>query len=887
MTGVEDGGAVVARVFDGANRMLIEQAAEIDANDVARFAIEVPAWFPMLVRVEAVLVNGEYEFDAAHAMVRITQRKQDQFHFVLWNAHSTDLAPYGAQAMAKYGVTSVLQNQPLLSMSAANLAFVPYAASFRASSHSLTAMLDDNGVLKSGCVHDEVGMAKFVSETVARAQEAREHGTFVYSLGDENAVRASCLSEHCRKAYQDYLKYLYGSIEALNASWDSAYKSFDDVDVQREGDLPAADAPQWFKEYYAQNLVKNQTDDEVKGGARQIELGDINDEMRALQDENYARWYDRQDFQNWSYVQWCKRFVKAFREIDPHSLTGFEGTDSFSIRRLTTRSRQGGDLDLFMREMEYFGPYHNPANEVVRSLAKGNFPRGNWIGYSMDPDVELGFYWNQITNGFNAIQWWRLDNVGQGYHGFLAPDMAPSPTSRALIEDTQIVRDGLGDLLMRYPMLGDGVAMLYSLPSTYIAHFDGNESYGLYVRDHEHWIDALHNAGLQFDYVTDRQLRLGEFDASKYKVLILPLAFAIGDKEAEVIRAFVAGGGTLIADVRPGTYNDRCKPREKGVLDDVFGIKRTGKQAAVSLDRMRVQGELNGAPLYMEWGNWYGKDIFPQMHTDPTVELTTGEALGWNFPIHYHHGLKHPAAIVNGHGEGKAILLNFSVYPAPFDDLLAQLLDAAGVSPAVTVREENTSDEGGGEVARLLDEGEQVARESTAASVGNGEHPEGVELTRWKKGDVELIALLGEETKELRVTLPEARHVYNVKTKESLGSVAEFSVRLQKARASFFAILPEAAQSPTIDFGISDSAQGAVLTPSITVPGPTGPRALKLQLNGPDDRQATWLAAHIVIEDGQGKVTIPFALNDPRGEWTLRAEDILTGISTTATITLK
>jgi hypothetical protein len=841
----------------------------------------------MLVRVELVRTREGNEISASHAMVRITNRKQNQFHFVLWNAHTTDLAPYGAQAMAKYGVTSVLQNTPLAALSAANLAFVPYAASFRASSHTLTAMLDDNGVLMSGCVHDEAGMAKFVAETAARAADAREMGTFVYSLGDENAVRAGCLSEHCKKAYQDYLKNLYGSIEALNASWDSAYTSFDEVDVQREGELPAADAPQWFKEFYAQRLVKDQTDDEVTG-PKQIELGDINDEMRALQDENFARWYDRQDFQNWSYVQWCKRFVKAFREIDPHSLTGFEGTDSFSIRRLTTRSRQGGDLDLFMREMEYFGPYHNPANEVVRSLAKGNFPRGNWIGYSMDPDVELGFYWNQITNGFNAIQWWRLDNVGQGYHGFLAPDMAPSPTSRAVIEDTQIVRDGLGDLLMRYPMLGDGIAMLYSLPSTYIAHFDGNESYGLYTRDHEHWIDAIHDAGLQFDYVTDRQLRLGEFDASKYKVLILPLAFAIGDKEAEVIRAFVAGGGTLIADVRPGTYNDRCKPREQGVLDDVFGIKRTGKQEAVSLDRMRVQGELNGASLYMEWGNWYGKDIYPQMFTDPTIELTTGDALGWNYPIHFHHGSKYPAAVVNSHGEGKAILLNFSIYPAPFDDLLGQILAACGVGPAVTVREANSTVEGGGEVARLLDEGEQVAAETATATeyFGTNQHPEGVELTRWKNGDVELIALLGEDTKELRVTLPEARHVYNVKTKESLGNVAEFPVKLQKARASFFALLSEAAQTPVIDFGTMDATPGATLTPTITVPDATGPRALELHLTSPDDRHSNWLMDHVVIEDAQGNITIHFAINDLKGEWTLRAEDILTGASTTAKIAL-
>ncbi len=885
---VQTGDSVRVRALDGEHRILAEMAASPGASGVADFALEVAPWFPMLVRVEAALLSGDYIYDLANAQVRITNRRQNQFHFVLWNAHSTDLAPYGAQAMAKYGVTSVLQNNPLPALSAANLAFVPYASSFRASSHSLLAMLDENGVLKSGCVHDEEGMAKFVAETVERARGSREMGTFVYSLGDENAVRAGCLSEHCRVAYQNYLREkVYKTIDALNASWGTTYTSFDQVEVDREGDLPAADAPQWFKEYYAQRRVKHETDSEVTGGARQIELGDINDEIRALQDGNFARWYDRQDFQNWSYVQWCKRFVKAFRELDPHSLTGFEGTDSFSIRRLTTRSRQGGDLDLFMREMEYFGPYHNPANEVVRSLAKGNFPRGNWIGYSMDPDEELGYYWNQISDGFNAIQWWRLDNVGEGYHGFLAPDLAPSPTSRALIEDTQIVRDGLGDLLMRCEMQREGIALLYSLPSTYIAHFDGNPSYGLYVRDHEHWIDALHDAGVQFDYVTDRQLRLGEFDASKYKILVLPLAFAIGDKEAEVIRKFVAGGGTLIADVRPGLYDDRCKPREGGVLDDVFGVKRTHKQDAMGLDRMRIQGELNGQPLYMEWGNWYGKDIYPQMYTDPTVELTTGEALGWNYPIHFHHGLKYPAGVVNKLGNGTAILLNFAVYPAPFDDFLGQLLAASGVAPSIVVRETEAA-RSSQAVARLLDEGEQAPEAGSAGSrIGDGDHPVGLEVTRWKQGELELVALLDDVDREVKVSLPESRYVYDLRGGAALGEVREFTTRLRKARASFFALLPDAAQPPAIDFGAPAGAPGTVLTPTIAIPGATGARALKLHLAAPNGHEASWIADHTVIEGGQGQVKIPFALNDPRGPWMLRAKDILTGAEATATITLE
>ena len=136
------------------------------------------------------------------------------------------------------------------------------------------------------------------------------------------------------------------------------------------------------------------------------------------------------------------------------------------------------------------------------------------------------------------------------------------------------------------------------------------------------------------------------------------------------------------------------------------------------------------------------------MHTDPAVELTTGEALGWNFPIHFHHGLKYPAAVVNDHGDGHAILLNFGVYYAPMEDLLPGLLAAGGVEPAVRVRAAS-GESADRAVARLLDEQEQTpatapGKEATA--------PSGPEVTRWRDRDVRLIALLDDVDRDVTVS---------------------------------------------------------------------------------------------------------------------------------------
>ena len=840
---IRPGDALRAQLLDRRGRILARQDLGPAQTEPMPFSFKVLPWMPMLLRVEAVLADGPREVAAAHRAVRVTKRHQGQYNFVMWNVPTGPLAPYGIESLAHYGATAILQGgEPPLAFSASNLAFVPYAASFRKSSHTITAMLDEQGIMKGGCLYDEAVMAKWVQSVVEGCRAAREHGVFVYSLGDENAVRASCLSPHCLTAYRSYLSEVYGNdIAELNASWGTDYSSYDAITLL-EGALPAPDAPKWFKEYFAQRLQKNRTDNEG-GGEEQIVHGDRNDELRALQDENYARWYDRQAFQCHTYLQWCKRFAQAFRALDPQALTGFEGTDSFTIRRLTTRSRQGGDLDAFVRELDYFGPYGGPANEVVRSIAPPSFPMGNWIGYSMEADILLGEFWGQITNGMNTVQWWRWDNL-DGYHGYLMPTLAPFPAVQELLDDTRIVREGLGSLLMQCHMHDDGIALYYSMPSTHIAHFDGNRTYGNHKRDHAIWHDLIHQAGLQFRYVTDRMMRQGEFDPEAYRVLILPLAFAIGPEEASAIRRFVKKGGTVIADIRPGLYDDHCKPLGTGILDDLFGVERTGKQDAESLDRLSVEGEIQEQPIAMRWGNWHGREVYPQMVADPTVTVTSGTELGKAYPIHFWSGLNHPVCIVNEYGKGRAILLNFSVSNAPAAPLVKSLLAGAGVAAAIHLESADGSD------------------------------ISGIEITRWQNGGMELLALLGSVEGEITVNLPEARFIHDLKQGRSLGKASSFSTLVRPHQASFFALWPEVPGSLELHPTSASVARGATLDVAVRMPGAIAKRAVRLTVATPDGCPAPWLDQVLIVDSGKQRFGVPIAHNDPLGEWRLLAYDL-------------
>ena len=857
---LNDTESVKVRLVGERNRIFAEQSLPSTTGPNA-FSFAIDSNMSPLLQIIASVYDEHGELATRSIDIRVTNRRRDEFHFVMWNVATGDLAPFGVAALAKYGVTSVLQGGPPPRAFAANdLAYVPYAASFRDSSHTLTAMLNpETGQPKSGCVHDLASMEKRVRDVVAASQAAREHGVFAYSLGDENAVRESCLGPDCLKAYRGYLAQEYGEIGKLNAEWNAQYASFDEIELLSDGDLPAADAPEWFKEYFAQRQQLHRTDSEgAKGDAleAQVTMGNTNDEMRALQAGNFARWYDRQAFQNWSYVQWCKAYQRAFKEIDPQAWTGFEGTDSFAIRKFTTRSRQGGDLDAFVRELDYFGPYEGPANEVVRSIAPAGFPRGNWIGYDPQADVLLREYWSQIADGMNTIQWWRWDNLN-GYHGYLTPALAPFPAVRELLDDTQIVRDGLGTLLMHCPMEDDGIAMLYSMPSTYIAHFDQNETYGDYKRDHAVWHTLIHGAGLQFRYITDRALRLGEVDLSRYKVLILPLAYAMDEKEAQAVRSFVEQGGTVIADVRPGLYDGHCRPLAKGALDDLFGIARSENLAARPVDRLSIDGKLGERDVKMRWGNWHGKDIYPQMLVDPSVTVTTGKALGQAFQIHFWTGLNAPLCVVNDVGKGKAILLNFSVFDAPAQRFIGDVLAGSGVSPTIAITN------------------------------AQGLATRHVEITRWRRDGVEVVAMLPEKDETVTVTLPGERHVYDMKNKQDLEFVKQFTVTLRANRASFFSLREQASPESSIEFSTEKVKRGETLSATYRCDAFSGTTAVRIEAIAPHDAPSDYLNKTIIVEGKSTPFTLRFALNDPTGVWTIRATNVTSNVVAERTVTVE
>jgi beta-galactosidase len=536
-------------LLDRRNREIVRQVMKADTPEQA-FSFDVPSWLPMLLQVRATLVEGTQEIASAWQYARVVKRHRGRFNFVMWDVPGGNLSPWAEQALANTGVTVHLSSAAPLPLHAAyEMAWIPYTT-------HIGAARDEQGIMKPACWADEARIQTHVDSIVAKHIPARRHGVLAYSLGDEIAVRGSCLSPHCLAAYRKYLREQYGDIAALNASWGSHYSSFDEVQLSKADDI---------------------------------------NESEALRAGYFPRWFDRQAYQSHNFRQLCERFGKGFRRIDPESRCGFEGAGTF---------READDLDGFVRSNSFWSPYPGPADEVLRSIAPRDFPRSNWMGYTKDADSLLEKYWRMITRGCDSVWWWRWDALGR-FHGWLAPNLDPFPAVKEILCDTQIVRAGLSDLLLASQMQTDGIGILYSLPSGYAARVQDSPTYGSYESSHTAFHYALRSLGLNFLYFTDRQMRLGEVDLGQFKVIILPMTQALDRREADLLRAYVRRGGVLIADVRPAIYDGHVKPLPAGQLDDVFGIRRTGFAAASpgeavilkadhelpSLKRMRVRAD--------------------------------------------------------------------------------------------------------------------------------------------------------------------------------------------------------------------------------------------------------------------------------------------------------
>lgn len=134
------------------------------------------------------------------------------------------------------------------------------------------------------------------------------------------------------------------------------------------------------------------------------------------------------------------------------------------------------------------------------------------------------------------------------------------------------------------------VALVYSQQT---AWFYSGERGSARVEDHANgWYQALIEARIPFEMVHDRLLDLDQLSA--FSVLILPNIAALSDKQCEQLRAFVRGGGSLVATYETSLYDEWGSKRNNFGLADLFAANFAGRmESRMQNAYLKLEHDLN------------------------------------------------------------------------------------------------------------------------------------------------------------------------------------------------------------------------------------------------------------------------------------------------------
>ena len=387
-----------------------------------------------------------------------------------------------------------------------------------------------------------------VAERVRRTVAAhRPYRPLFYDLADEPGIADQIRywdfdrSPHSLAAMRDWLRQRYGSLEALNRQWGTAFGSWDLV------------------------------------------VPDGTTEAMRRHDENFSSWSDFKEWMDEAFARAIRAGTEAAHAADPMALAAIAGTQPPSW---------GFDYDRLVRAVDAMEIYDlGAAVELVRSLAPSMPVYATF--YAEQPTAPQRA-WRLLLRGIRGLIVWDENDA------LARPDGGVGPQGSAWQAHFAEWRS-LGEVLARAEPEIDPVAILYSPASRRLrwmldwrprgagwSSVADREEYGdIYrVAPLEDYTRALRRIGVQPRFLTAEMLEAGALQDCR--VLILPDSLALSDASIAAIRRFAANGGMVIADGEPGSFDVHGRRRPRPGLEGLPVVAE--RRAEALLRQLRQAG---------------------------------------------------------------------------------------------------------------------------------------------------------------------------------------------------------------------------------------------------------------------------------------------------------
>ena len=336
-------------------------------------------------------------------------------------------------------------------------------------------------------------------------------------------------SEITLKAMRKWLTGIYPSLKDLNTQWGSNFAAWEDV---------------------------------------------VPDDSREAQKKgNYSSWADHRSFMEKTWSDQFGYVQDVLHEIDPGGLVQLSGTQAagayngYDYSQLDKHVGQMNPYDIG-NQLEYHHDF-NPALKISGQAGYGA------SGKSVLHDFYEHIFLNE-TGG--AYIFWQ--------QSALNPDLTYCASGVDMKNGFYEMREkGIGKLIASFqPENENKIAIHYSYPSIHATWIvDGviksgrggssSKTLDQFRKNLDGWVKTLKDAGLGFDFIAYSGIENGDLNTKGIKTLILPMSYALSDKEVQQIKEFVKNGGILIADGLAGIMDGHAKFRSQQALADVFGIQ--------------------------------------------------------------------------------------------------------------------------------------------------------------------------------------------------------------------------------------------------------------------------------------------------------------------------
>lgn len=409
----------------------------------------------------------------------------------------------------------------------------------------------------------------------------------------------------------------HAALAALNAEWETQFKSWDEVRPFSTDQIKNRMAS-------GEALPRGKPDWQAVQALRFNPVAAQREPTRW----NFAPWADFRTYMDLSLARTLGDLRQAAREADPRTPVGIEGTQMPS-------AWGGYDLWRLSQVLDWVEPYDiGNAREIFGSFMPGK-PILTTV-FEKETNAANRRLWHLLLEGDRGcLIWWSEDCID-----WSRPDYALTAKARALAPVLKELHNPLAQLFLRAERVRDPIYIHYSQPSIQVAWLlestaDGStwpRRFSSFEAEHNRhakvrnaWLKALQDLGFSPQFISSEELEKLQPDPAAPFTLVLPQAYALSDRECAAIKSIFAvpspakpSERLVLADGAPGLFDEHGRLRATNRLEQAFPSAspavhawRGGQRKAASLAANLVefpQQRLASQPG-SGFVNWLGEQI--------------------------------------------------------------------------------------------------------------------------------------------------------------------------------------------------------------------------------------------------------------------------------------